>query len=460
MPQRRNIWCVRLGAGILLAAGVISTASGQALPDCGKSSAALLAAARAGDYEKAEADFSDPTKQALPTARFDAAVSQLVGKLGQWQSIGEGAVQPRDRGSVVKTPLGFEHGVLIAQVGCDESGLVSSLLFLPSPPQPQSHFAYMLPPYADAKRFQEIATTVGPLKLGATLTMPEGAGPFAGVVLVHGSGPHDRDETHGPNKTFADLAAGLASRGIAVLRYDKRTFAHPEVGAKPDFNLDDEVTDDAVAAVEILRAMSGIDPARVFVLGHSLGAQMAPRIALHDPKVAGLVLLAAPATPLDAMLVRQFRYLADLDGQRDEQEKKKLADVEAGIVQLHHLLAGEPVTGPLLLDLPAPYLRHLAGVDAVADAKKAGKPVLVLQGERDYQISAATDFARWKAAFGSDPRTRLILYPGLSHLFRPAGDPPSPADYQKAAPVDARVVEDIGRWIGSTAISPAAAAGN
>ena len=107
--------------------------------------------------------------------------------------------------------------------------------------------------------------------------MPNGAGPFPAVVLIHGSGPHDRDETIGPNKPFRDLADGLASRRIAVLRYEKRTRHHGGKMLGTTVTIKEEVLDDAVAAAELLRQTPGLDPKRVFVVGHSLGAMLAPK---------------------------------------------------------------------------------------------------------------------------------------------------------------------------------------
>jgi pimeloyl-ACP methyl ester carboxylesterase len=133
------------------------------------------------------------------------------------------------------------------------------------------------------------------------LSLPSGAGPLPAIVLVHGSGQHDRDETIGPNKPFRDLAWGLASRGIAVLRYEKRTRQHQQRVAQLEngFTVKEEAIDDAGAAVALLRNRTGIRANRIYVLGHSLGAMLAPRIAAADPAVAGLVLMAGPVRSLE-----------------------------------------------------------------------------------------------------------------------------------------------------------------
>jgi hypothetical protein len=126
--------------------------------------------------------------------------------------------------------------------------------------------AYQPPAYAVPSSFHEKNVTVGAgteWALPATLTLPVGNGPFPAIVLVHGSGPNDRDETQGPNRPFQDLAWGLASQGIAVLRYDKRSRVHPgKLTALANLTVKDETIDDALAAVALLRETPEIDPKR------------------------------------------------------------------------------------------------------------------------------------------------------------------------------------------------------
>ena len=162
-----------------------------------------------------------------------------------------------------------------------------------------------------------VTSTLGPLP--GTLTLPAGHGPFPAVLLIAGSGPRDRDETIGPNKPLRDLAHGLAAAGIASLRYDKRTLVFQTqlaaaLKAGKDFTIDDEVTDDALAALKLLARQPGIDPQRMFVLGHSLGTLMAPRLGQRYPGLAGLVLLAGPVTFNLDLAIRQIRYIGQQQG--------------------------------------------------------------------------------------------------------------------------------------------------
>ena len=294
----------------------------------------------------------------------------------------------------------------------------------------------------------ELQVGKAPLALGATLTVPQGKGPFPAVVLVAGSGPNDRDETIGPNKPFRDIAHGLAEHGIAVLRYDKRTRVHPEAFIGKPYTMDDEVTEDALAAIALVREQPRVDAARVFVLGHSLGAELAPRIAQHDPRIAGLILIGAPANPLLDEMLRQLRYISGLDAATAAQLKPQIAMVEAQRAHLSDLDEAHPeAPGPL--GLPASYWLSLRDYHAIAVAESLQQPMLILQGGSDYQVTPEDDFSKWQAAFTHDRRVTLREYPGLSHLMMPAGDPPSPADYAKPGHVDVRVTGDIAKWIKS-----------
>ncbi len=299
-----------------------------------------------------------------------------------------------------------------------------------------------------ATPWHETKVEVGnaPYRLGATLTMPDGKGPSPAVVLVSGSGPNDRDETIGPNKPFLDIAHGLAAHGIAVLRYDKRTKTYPQAFIGKPFTIDDEYTGDAISAVKVLQATNGVDPKRVFVLGHSQGAQMAPRIAQRDPSIAGLILIGAPAQPLLAAMHRQLEYLAGIDQQHAAQLRQQAAMVEAARTQLAHLDPKHPdAPGPL--GLPTSYWLSLREYNAIAVAKTLKQPMLILQGGRDYQVTPRDDFSHWQAAFSQTPRVTLKEYPMLSHLMMPAGNPPSPSDYAKPGHVDPQVIDDIATWI-------------
>ncbi|MCA9622267.1 MAG: alpha/beta fold hydrolase, partial [Myxococcales bacterium] len=305
---------------------------------------------------------------------------------------------------------------------------------------------------AAADRYREENVTVGgpPYPLPGTLTLPS-PGPPGGapaLVPVHGSGPQDRDTTLGPNKPFADLALGLASRGIAVLRYDKRTKVHGQAIARAvangePFTLREETVEDALAAAALLRGHAAIDPDRVFVLGHSLGGTAIPRIAAGDAEIAGFVLLAAASERLEDAIVRQHRYIAELDGQLSDEERALLEKSEALAREVKALR--DPAAGPIH-GIPAGYWLDLAAHPPLHEIASVRRPLLVLQGGRDYQVTDAA-FASWREALASHPRATFTRYPTLNHLFIAGEGPSRPEEYLKPGHVAEAVIDDIAAFV-------------
>ncbi|GAA4053701.1 hypothetical protein GCM10022214_00280 [Actinomadura miaoliensis] len=293
--------------------------------------------------------------------------------------------------------------------------------------------------------FHEHDVTVGdgPLAVPGTLTLPDGAGPWPGVVLLSGGGPFDRDETSGPNKPFKDIAWGLARRGVAVLRFDKVTFAHPQ---NPVATMTEEYVPHAVAAVTLLQDQPGVDPARVFVLGHSMGGKVAPRVAAAEPSVAGLVIMAGDTQPMQHAAIRVIGHLASLDPSPAAQAAVEQITRQAAVVDGPGLTPETPAED-LLFGLPASYWLDLRAYDPVAEASALDVPMLILQGGRDYQVTIADDLAGWEAGLGHRANVTIRVYEAADHLFFAGDGPSTPADYLKAQHVDPAVISDIADWL-------------
>jgi alpha-beta hydrolase superfamily lysophospholipase len=398
----------------------------------------------AGEYAAAEASFSTQMAAAVPADQLKLVWHSLPAPAGA--AAGRGTPQASTQGdvTVVAVPLHYARAELLAKIVIDAEGRVAGFLIQPAPPPPAA------PPAADARYVErDVRVGSGERALPATLTLPTHASvqaPVAAVVLVHGSGPNGRDEAIGANRPFLEIARGLAQHGIASLRYDKRTFARPQDFAGGDFDVDDETTDDAVAAVATLGAVAGVDATRVYVLGHSQGGMLAPRIAARSGQVAGLILLAAPARPLLDLLLEQNRYLLAADGVIEPAEQARLDELARMIVAIRSDAAGQATNTPL--GLPSRYWREIEAIDPVADARATNLPMLLLQGGRDFQVVAA-DWQRWQEALAGERRVTLKRYPPLNHLGIAGEGPGTLAEYHQPAHVDGGLIADVARWIES-----------
>jgi dienelactone hydrolase len=364
------------------------------------------------------------------------------GKLGR---IGEPVVARDGRNTLVSFPVQFSKVSVNIQFTLTDSGQLAGLYFRPAnAPLPP---VWQRPTYSRPELFREREVTVGDdaWKLGGTLLVPVGKPPFPALVLVHGPGPNDRDESIYSNKIFADLAVGLASRGLAVLRYDKRTKTYSAKMSDMDYTVEQETVEDAARAAALLRHQPEIDANRIFVLGHSLGGYLAPRIAAQDGRLAGLVFLAANARPVEIMALEQNEYVASLGNGPSPEVQKRLADLRAEVLKVKNLAPGKG-NPPVLMGLPLAYLLDLKGYDPLAAAKRLSIPMLFLQGGRDFQVTMK-DFDLWKSALGGRSNVTFRTYPALNHLFLAGEGKSSPAEYRVPGNFSAEAVSGIANWL-------------
>jgi dienelactone hydrolase len=415
----------------------LSLAFLAATPTPDKRAEQLLSAMKRGDFVAAYETFDQRMRDALPPDKlgpiWNGQVAAL-GKLVKWTIHPGAPVQGQEIRTAV---LEMERGTLLATIAIDTAGDVSGFFIKPGesktpPPPPKSA------PYVDPKRFTEKPVTVqaDSFPLSGTVTVPTDLGPFPGAVLVHGSGPQDRDETIGPNHVFKDLGEGLSSRGIAVLRYDKRTFQYRDRLAKMDpktITLDDEVVNDAVAAVRALKSMPGVDSTRVFVVGHSLGALLAPEIAVRS-HAAGAVMLAPPGRPPWEIIVAQMKTMGAPASEMAEVERKGKA-IAAGT------LGDETLVG-----LPQSYWRDWAARDGVAMAKKMSGPILILRGDRDIQVEDA-DVEIYRKGLAGRPNVEIATVPKLSHFLIAGTGKMTATDIQIPGHVDQGLVVRVALFV-------------
>ena len=192
-----------------------------------------------------------------------------------------------------------------------------------------------------------------------------------------------------------------------------------------------------------------IDPDRIFVLGHSQGGTFAPRIAVTDPQIAGIILLAAGAAPFGSTLLRQATYLSNLPGEIGTQARAQLPTIQEFVRQIDNpdLAPGDTLNSPLLGGTGPAYFLDLRAYDELSVARSLPQPMLILQGERDYQVTVTDDFNRWTEALAGRTAVTTHRYPQANHQFIDGTGPPSPADFEQPGHVARQVITDIARWV-------------
>lgn len=396
----------------------------------------------AGNYSYTYQNFTDEMKSALSIEDLQDLWESLITNYGTIEEI-------------IKTEKKEEQGYQVVYVTCyfskeellnlrfvfDEKIRIAGLQFTPAE-------EYSSPEYVNASAFTEENITIGsePWKLPGTLSIPTTInGTFPAVVLVHGSGPSDRDETIFSNKPFKDIAQGLASNGILVLRYDKRTYVYPEKSAEfTNSTPEDEVVTDALAAIAYLQNNSMVNQSQIYLIGHSLGAMMAPENARQNSHLAGVIMLAAPARPFEELYLDQIVYLAELDGTISKEEQDQIDSVEKAVQKIQTMNISENES---VLNVPYSYWNYLSNYDQVATAQNLSLPLLLLQGKRDYQVTYEDDFMIWKEVFDNSSNVTLQTYDSLNHLFISGSGQPTNTEYFTLGNVKESVIIDIANWI-------------
>lgn len=310
--------------------------------------------------------------------------------------------------------------------------------------------------YDQPERYTEREVTVGgSLPLPGTLTMPKGEGPFPAVVLVHGSGANDRDETAFGSKPLKDLAGGLASRGIAVLRYEKVNREHTaKIAFQPTYSLKDETVADAVAGAQLLKETPDIDPGRIFVAGHSQGGYAMPLILGEDKSglIKGAVLISAPSGNLVDVLVEQQYEVLERLRNSDQPEtlvaaQEQTAAMIKGIVDLIKSPSYSKDNLPKDFPLGTPYWwyeqrDYLPAAQAVSQKT----PLFIIQGENDWQVTMK-QFEGWKEALKDRSNVSFKSYPHVNHLLSEYSKLSTGLEYTQPANVAHAIIQDIADWI-------------
>ena len=255
--------------------------------------------------------------------------------------------------------------------------------------------------------------------LNGLMTLPSDLSkPVPAVVMVHGSGASNMDEKVLKLTPFKDLAEGLARHGIASLRYDKRTFVHGRKMVRNKcLTVKEETIDDALLAVQMLKKDPRIDHDRIYILGHSMGAMLAPRIDAEGADVRGLIMMAGTPYRLEEIVLRQLRQAG-----RGNSILKKIIGLEYRFYKkrfngLYQMSDEEAKKKKFAGNLSLYYFKEMGHKTAADYLLESSKPVLILQGGKDFQVLAKRDYRMFKKLLAGRENTEYKLYPELNHVF-------------------------------------------
>ncbi len=256
--------------------------------------------------------------------------------------------------------------------------------------------------------------------LDGLLTLPDDlSAPVPAVVLVQGSGASNMDEKVGKMTPFRDLADGLAQRGIASIRYDKRTFAHSFKlffkRVKP--TVWDETIEDALRATELLKNDKRIDPERIFIVGHSQGAMLAPRIDAEGGNYCGLILMAGSPYRLEDIVLRQLKQSGKKGSLLGLIVRAEYKMYRNRFDNLYQLSEEEAKKKKFAGSMTLYYFQEMGRKTAVDYLRENEKPVLIMHGGRDFQALAAEDFEGFRQQLADRKNVTYHLFPELNHCF-------------------------------------------
>ena len=398
------------------------------------------------EFETAVQTFDSTMTDALPADKLSELWHGALSQAGAYQSITAIRSEPVGSYLAVFVTTQFESTALDVKVVYDQENKIAGLFFVPT----TTPASWKPPAYADTTEIVNEEVTLGKpdWKLPGTIYLPKQGDKVPGVVLVHGSGPNNRDETIGPNKVFKDIALGLASNGIAVLAYDKRTLTY---GARltdiEDFTIEDEVVDDAIAAVKKLAANPRINGSRLYLLGHSLGGTMAPMIAEQASELKGIIIMAGTARPIADVILDQMRYIDSVESEHGNPGSIDLQTIEQQVILAKSAQLDSATRAvDLPLGIPASWWLSMRSYQPDRVVASLNKPVLILHGMRDYQVTKP-DLMMWEYRLKRNNNVTITTYPTLNHLFFSGDGMSIPSEYNKPGHVDAQVISDIAAWI-------------
>ena len=391
----------------------------------------------AGDFEAVLADCSDAVKKQIDARALKSAMEQTVALAGEYENIHSVEYSRQNGYATVRVTAYYTNSGIVFSFTYGPDGVTEGLYLNVTNRDIKTQLT-------ETDLFYEEEITVGEYAVKGIVTLPKNKEGYPVAVLVQGSGASDYDETIGNNKPFRELAHSLAENGIATVRINKRFFQYPDLAAEKAATLTiyDEYMDDVYAAIDYARENIS---KTVFVIGHSQGGMSAPKI-MQDKNLAGAVMMAGTIRGLEDVIYDQNMAALEKMNLSDREKQELVQQVMDGVQQVKNLTADNQ-TAPF--GIPASYWLSMKELNAENILKNTDKPVLVLQGMRDFQVYYDKDYEYMQSVLKDRNNIYFTAYPGLNHLFMPQALP-GVTDITEYAPenhIDRRITEDIAKFI-------------
>lgn len=280
--------------------------------------------------------------------------------------------------------------------------------------------------------------------LNGMLTLPVGVENPPIVILVQGSGVSNLNEEAYALKPFEDIAHGLAKEGIASIRYDKRYYDYPEWDGAREVSLRWEYFYDFASVTHQLENMP-VDHNQIYLVGHSQGGMLAPRLAYEHPEIKGIISLAGTPRGLEEVSKdQQYDALIAL-GANEKMIEGSMELADKFIEEVKNLTE-ETATDKVTNGLPLSYWYEMKQSRAKNFMNELKCDVLILQGEDDFQVYFDKDYPEWEKLTTGMSNVQMKSYAGLSHFFTPSIEKTTD-DYNIPASFDEQVIKDMASWI-------------
>nr|WP_229163527.1 alpha/beta hydrolase [Bacillus cereus] len=401
-------------------------------------SAAYLEQFQKNDFDQLYKNVTHEMNSKLPKDEFASKWNALISQLGPALDTESEVFSSKDKNGKVSITTVHRKNNLQTTFVYTKDGKVTDV---------QTQLQPLIVKPEKGEKWEESSIKVGynEKKLNGLLTLPKGVEKPPVAILLQGSGPNNMDSIIGTglNRPFADIAHGLAENGIASIRYDKRSYAYPNDVS----DVETEYLYDAKEAVRLAKEDKRVDSNRIYLIGHSQGGLLGPKIAQDNPEIKGFVSMAGTLRRLEDIVLTQTTLRLEQENLSNERKKEELDNTKAGVDKIKKLNSSDKTE--VILGYPASYWNSLNKIDGASIVKNLSIPMFIIQGTTDFHVLEKVDYKLWQETLEDKDNVSFKVYPGLSHLFMPGGsaDKFDGSIYNKPAHVDSQVIKDVSGWI-------------